>query len=66
MLHQSGEALAPVMAAAAIEAQHATMLGNLQAVAVEFGFMQPTVTGRYALGRYWAAGWDETELGHSR
>jgi len=41
------------------------MLGILQAVAIEFGFMQPVVAGGHALGCRGPAGLDEAELGHS-
>jgi len=53
------------MATAAVETHHSAMLGNLQAIAIEFRFMQPAVAGGHLLGADWTAGLDEAELGHS-
>jgi hypothetical protein len=43
------------MTAAAVEVHRSAMLGNLQAVAVQLGFVQPVVAGGHALGCYGAA-----------
>jgi hypothetical protein len=49
-LHQGREALAPVTATVAAEAYLPSFLDHLQAVAIEFGLVQPVVAGGHALG----------------
>jgi len=64
-IRQGRQALAPVMPAAAVEAHHAAFLGNLQAVAVQLGLVQPVVASWHGLGGHGVARRDEMELGHS-